>query len=437
MIHRFVQGGGLFVIDPASGAVHVTDKPAYDLIGLLDETALPLAENDGRYEPEVYGEIRELYEKGLLFAPDEFRAHAEEIRSAPLKALCLNVSHDCNLRCEYCFAENGGYGGERGVMPPETAIKAIDFLVQNSGERAELEADFFGGEPLMAWETVTAAVGYARSRQEEWGKHFRFTVTTNGILLDDDKTDFINREMSNCILSLDGREEVNDALRGKGVYAAVVPKFQKLVRGRNKPGFTDYYVRGTFTALNADFSEDVLELSRLGFTNVSLEPATGSGFRHSIKKEHIGRVCAEYDRLYDLIKGGAADVNFFHFNVDLKGGPCVFRRLRGCGCGNEYAAVAPNGDIYPCHRFVGVSGRLMGNVSGGGLDKNIRDYFIKTHIYSKSDCPDCWARFYCSGGCNAASCENYGNARVTHADSVECMLMKKRLECGIALSIDN
>jgi len=422
------------VIDPASGAVHVTDKDAYDLLG---ELTPPLTENDPRYNAEVYAEIYELYKKGLLFSEDGCRNFAEEARSAPMKALCLHVSHDCNLACEYCFAESGNYGGERGIMPPDVAIKAIDFLVKNSGDRAELEADFFGGEPLMAWDTVTAAVSYARANEAAWGKRFRFTITTNGLLLDDEKTDYINREMSNCVLSLDGREEINDAMRGKGVYAAVVPKFRKLVQSRNKPGFTDYYVRGTFTTLNSDFCEDVIELVRLGFRNVSLEPATGDAFRYAIKDKHVGRICAEYDRLYDLIADGSDDVNgvnFFHFNVDLRGGPCVIRRLRGCGCGNEYAAVAPNGDLYPCHRFVGEADWLMGSVNGGVLNEAVRDYFIKTHIYSKSDCPDCWARFYCSGGCNATCFASYGDARITRSAGVECMLMKKRLECALAIN---
>jgi len=412
-IHRFKQGGSYFVIDPPSGAVHVTDEPSYNLLG----------------------EIAELHRKGLLFSEDNCRPYAEEqYKNAPLKALCLHVSHDCNLKCAYCFAGAGNYGGERGVMSKETAIKAIDCIVNNSGERAELEADFFGGEPLVAWETVKAAVNYARSNESAWGKRFRFTVTTNGILLDDEKTDFINREMSNCVLSLDGREAVNDKMRGKGVYAAVVPKFQKLVRERNKPGFTDYYVRGTFTADNLDFADDAAHLARLGFKNISLEPVTGSrDAPFSIKPEHIEKIKAEYDRLFALI-GNGLDVNFFHFNVDLNGGPCVIRRLRGCGCGIEYASVAPNGDIFPCHRFVGDKKWLIGNVADFTPFGKIRDYFIETHIYSKSGCGGCWARFYCSGGCNALSYENYGDVRVTDPDSVECELMRKRLECAIALA---
>jgi len=410
-IHRFEQGGGFFVIDPPSGAVHVTDKTAYDIVGEVDE----------------------LYKNGLLYSEDTFARFAEDCKSAPLKALCLHVSHDCNLQCEYCFAEAGNYGGKREVMSPETAIRALEYLVRNSGDKPELEADFFGGEPLTAWETVTAAVNYARSKEREWGKRFRFTVTTNGILLDDEKADFINREMSNCVLSLDGREAINDAMRGKGVYAAVVPKFQKLVRERNKPGFTDYYIRGTFTAKNLDFAEDVVEIARLGFKNISLEPVTADEKRdYALKKEHVPEIRAEYDRLFTLIKEGLG-VNFFHFNIALNGGPCVIRRLRGCGCGVEYAAVAPDGGVYPCHRFVGDKKWLMGNIANSsGISENIRDYFIKTHIYSKRDCPECWARFYCSGGCNALSYENYGDCRNTDCESAECLLMKKRLECAIA-----
>jgi len=425
LIHRFKQGGDCFIIDPPSGAVHSADEDAYELIG----------------------EINELYKKGLLFSGDNYAKYAEA--PALPKALCLNVSHDCNLACEYCFAAGSSgtdaiYGGERGVMPPETAIKAVDFLVRNSGDRPELEADFFGGEPLMAWETVTAAVDYARSKEAEWGKRFRFTVTTNGILLDGEKTDYINREMSNCVLSLDGREAVNDLMRGKGVYAEVLPKFRKLVRARlenNKPGFTDYYIRGTYTAYNLDFADDFAELARLGFKNISLEPVTApvisdKSLPFAIKKEHIGRICNEYDRLFDIIKSGkCGGANFFHFNAALDGGPCIIRRLRGCGCGGEYAAVSPDGGVYPCHRFIGDPKWLMGNVNTGDtLNPEIRGYFTKTHIYSKTRCRDCWARFYCSGGCNALSYANYGDVRITDPDSVECTLMKKRLECAIALN---
>jgi uncharacterized protein len=448
-IHKFAKDGGYFIIDPPSGSAHISDKLAFDMLGELEP---PLPENTpervygifGGFSvseiDECYGELYGLYKGGALFSGDgDCRRYAEAVSAAPLKALCLHVSHDCNLRCGYCFAGTGGYGGERTLMSPETAAESIDFLVRNSGERTLLEADFFGGEPLMAWETVTAAVDYARSREEEWGKRFKFTITTNGLLLDDEKIDYINREMCNCVLSLDGREETNDRIRktlsGGGSYGAVTPKFQKLVKNRNKPGFTDYYVRGTFTAYNLDFSEDATEMARLGFRNISIEPVTAPDDRpYAIKREHIPRVFEEYDRLYSIIKNGERDINFFHFNVDLKGGPCVIRRLRGCGCGGEYAAVTPEGELYPCHRFIGAKEWRSGNVSRNGLSREKRDYFAKTHIYSKTGCADCWARFYCSGGCNALSYERYGDARATDGESVECRLMKKRLECAIALN---
>jgi uncharacterized protein len=448
-IHKFELGGDYFLIDPASGAVHVADKEVFE--------HLDNPEND-----EIQAELDELREAGLLFSEDDCHEYAETSVDAPLKALCLHVSHDCNLQCGYCFADSAVR--ERSVMSVGTAKAAIDFMVANSGERTELEADFFGGEPLMAWETVVACVDYARSVERETGKHFRFTVTTNGLLLDDGKIDYINREMSNCVLSLDGRKAVNDRIRpaknGRGSFDLVIPKFRKLVAGRDKRDFTDWYVRGTFTAYNLDFAEDVIEMARLGFRHVSIEPVTASPEAdYAIKPEHIPVIFEQYERLYRLIRDGELTaseycdseqlppnsdgqcrvkqelpVNFFHFNVDLSGGPCVIRRLRGCGCGNEYLAVTPSGDMYPCHRFVGDERQNMGKVTDKSLNTEIKEYFTKTHIYSKTDCSGCWARFYCSGGCNASSYESFGDCRKTDSESVECLMMKKRLECAIALS---
>jgi uncharacterized protein len=426
-LHKFELDGDYFVIDPASGAVHIADKYAFDL---LDKSKLVATfEKYEGLEGGCYKELRDLYKAGLLFSEDDCREYAETSIDAPLKALCLHVSHDCNLQCGYCFAEAAV--AEHTTMSSETAIAAIERLVAESGERVDLEADFFGGEPLMAWETVTAAVDYARANEARWGKSFRFTITTNGLLLDADKIAYINREMTNCVLSLDGRREVNDKMRpcknGKGSFDVVLPKFRELLASRTKPGFTDCYIRGTFTAHNLDFAEDVLELARLGFRNISLEPVTcyeDSGY--AIRPEHLPQICAEYERLYRLIRSGELDVNFFHFNVDLTGGPCVIRRLRGCGAGNEYLAISPDGGAYPCHRFVGDSRWVM--------TPEIKEYFTKTHIYTKSDCPDCWARFYCSGGCNATSHECFGDCRKTDSGSVDCVMMKKRLEAAIALN---
>ena len=433
-IHKFALGGDYFVIDPASGAVHVADQHAYTL---LDKIKPIFFEKYEGLEGGCYKELCDLYKEGLLFSEDNCEQFAETSIDAPLKALCLHVSHDCNLRCEYCFAEHSVR--EKAVMTPETAIAAIDFLVANSGERVELEADFFGGEPLMAWETVTAAVDYARANERKWGKNFRFTVTTNGLLLDDDKIDYINREMSNCVLSLDGRKSINDRIRptvnGKGSFDLVLPKFKKLIQSRTKENYTDCYIRGTFTAYNLDFAEDVIELAELGFKNISLEPVTCfDDSPYAITHDHIPQIYAQYDKLFTLIKSGELDINFFHFNVDLTGGPCVIRRLRGCGCGNEYLAIAPDGNAYPCHRFVGIDKWNMGSVGDSVLAVPIKEYFTKTHIYTKSDCKTCWCRYYCSGGCNASSYESFGDCRKTDANSVECLMMKKRLENAIALN---
>ncbi len=450
-IHRFRQGDQYIVLDVNSGGVHVMDKMTYDLIG---ELAPPLSETlpeDVRRRlsdyseaalEECYAEIYELYRGGILFSEDEYRKYAELSVKAPIKALCLHVSHDCNLRCRYCFAETGDFGTGRKLMTPETGRKAVDFLIEKSLGRENLELDFFGGEPLMAWDTVTAVVDYARSVEKQHGKNFRFTITTNGLLLDDEKIDYINREMSNCVLSLDGRREVNDRVRvtpnGKGCYDALVPKFQKLVKGRTNPGRTDYYVRGTFTKYNLDFAEDVLHIASLGFPQLSVEPVTApSEEPYAITKEDLPEIFRGYDRLYEVLsegvrKTGKKPFNFFHYMIDLQQGPCVVKRLRGCGCGNEYVAVTPDGDIYPCHQFVGMEQWKMGSIYDGEVNREIADYFAKTHIYSKQGCSECWARFYCSGGCNANAFLYEGDVRKPMA--LQCELMKKRIKCAIALA---
>jgi uncharacterized protein len=440
-IHKFELDGDYFIIDPSSGAVHIADAETFRVLdGLTRESLVENAQKS-----EIHAELYNLYKDGLLFSEDdsEFRKFAETSVTAPLKALCLHVSHDCNLRCRYCFAKDGTYGGNASTMTVETAVAALDFMVANSGGRVDLEADFFGGEPLMAWDTVTAAVKYARENESKWGKRFRFTITTNGLLLNDEKIRFINDEMSNCVLSLDGRKAVNDKARptknGTGSFDLVLDNFRKLTRSRTKPGFTDCYVRGTFTAYNLDFAEDIVEMSRLGFRDVSIEPVTVAVNAdlpppdYAIFPVHVPQIYEQYERLFRLVKSGEQDINFFHFNVDLSGGACVIRRLRGCGCGNDYMAVSPDGDVYPCHRFVGNDEWVMGNVRDGVVNVGVKEYFTKTHIYSKSDCAGCWARFYCSGGCNASSYDSHGDCRVTKSDSVECLMMKKRLECAIAL----
>lgn len=450
-IHRFIQDGEYFILDVNSGGVHIVDKMVYDLTGLLEP---PLAEEmpadiTGKLPEypedelkECYAELYSLYKDNILFSKDEYRKFADIAVKAPIKALCLHVSHDCNLRCSYCFASTGDFGTGRKIMTPETGRKAIDFLIEKSMGRQNLELDFFGGEPLMAWETIKATVDYARSIEKQHGKNFRFTVTTNGMLLDDEKIDYINREMSNCVLSLDGRKEVNDRTRptpnGKGCYDIIVPRYKKLVEGRVNEGRTDYYVRGTFTKYNLDFAEDVLHIASLGFDQLSVEPVTAPSDKdYALTEADVPAICDEYDRLYRIMrehvdKTGKKPFNFFHFMIDLNQGPCAVKRLRGCGCGNEYVAVTPDGDIFPCHQFVGIDKWKMGNIYTGDVDPEIADYFAKTHIYSKKGCADCWARFYCSGGCNANGYTYEGDVRTPH--KLQCSLMRKRLECGIALA---
>lgn len=451
-IHRFHQGDNYIVLDVNSGGVHVVDKIVYDLLGFLNppldsqlsEAVIKALPEYPREElEECYEEIFELYKNGILFSTDEYRRYAEMSIKAPIKAMCLHVSHDCNLRCKYCFAETGDFGTGRKLMTPETGRKAIDFLIEHSAGRQNLELDFFGGEPLMAWETVTSTVDYARSVEKQHGKNFRFTITTNGMLLDDEKIEYINREMSNCVLSLDGRKEINDNIRitanNKGSYDLIVPKFKKLVEGRTNPGRTDYYVRGTFTKYNLDFVEDVLHIASLGFPQLSVEPVTApADADYAITEKDLPVIFKGYDRLYDIMaesveKTGKKPFNFFHFMIDLQQGPCAVKRLRGCGCGNEYVAVTPDGDIYPCHQFVGIDEWKMGNIYDGQVNGEIADYFAKTHIYSKQGCSECWARFYCSGGCNANGFVYEGDVRKPMPQ--QCELMRKRIECGIALGV--
>ena len=452
LVHRFKKGGDYIVLDVNSGGVHVVDELVYEMIGLLEpplteEMPERLLSELSRFPEtdirECYDEVYSLYKDKLLFSEDEYRKYADVLTQAPVKAMCLHVSHDCNLRCRYCFASTGDFGTGRKIMTPEVGRKAIDFLIEKSAGRQNLEVDFFGGEPLMAWETVKATVDYARSIEKQHGKNFRFTVTTNGMLLDDEKIEYINREMSNCVLSLDGRKEVNDRTRptpnGKGCYDIIVPKYKKLVEGRVNEGRTDYYVRGTFTKYNLDFAEDVLHIASLGFDQLSVEPVSAPlEADYAISEQDFPEIFAQYDRIYDVMaegveKTGRKPFNFFHFMIDLDQGPCAVKRLRGCGCGNEYVAVTPDGEIYPCHQFVGMKEWLMGSVISDEIDTDKQKYFAKTHIYNKEGCADCWARFYCSGGCNANAYIYEHSMEVPY--KIQCELTKKRVECGIALSV--
>ena len=447
-VHPFTALGQYLAADINSGAVHVLDKLTYDLLSSLGEGPIgegrvpqELVDRLSQYDPaeleEGWQELRVLQNAGLLFTTDDYLDPESAMalpKAAVVKALCLHVSHDCNLRCKYCFASTGDFGtGQRMTMDLETAKKAIDWVVAKSGKRRNIEIDFFGGEPLMAMDTVKRTVEYARSLEEKHDKVFRFTITTNGILLDDGTIDYINREMSNVVLSLDGRGEVNDRMRptvnGKGSYEVIVPKFQKLVAGR---GTKDYYVRGTFTRDNLDFAQDVLHMGDLGFRHISVEPCSGPiDDPFAIREEDLSRVEEEYEKLAQLLTD-RKDINFFHFNVDLAQGPCVIKRLRGCGAGCEYVAVTPDGDIYPCHQFVGKEEFRMGSVHDGSFDMEFSGQFAQQNIYTRPACRKCWARFYCSGGCSAANL--LVNGDITRSNEVACAMERKRLECAIALN---
>lgn len=444
MIHKFRQAGYNILLDVNSGAVHVPDDCAFDVLDCIsapmsaempDELPEKLPQYTAEELREAYGELYGLYKDGALFTEDDYEKYSETMVRSPIKSMCLNVAHDCNLRCEYCFAQTGDFGGERCIMPPETGRRAIDFLIENSSNRENIELDFFGGEPLMAWDTVVETVRYARSVEKNHGKKFRFTITTNGLLLDDDKIDFINREMVNVVLSLDGRKDVTDRIRktlnGKSAYDVIVPKFQKLVQSR---GDKDYYVRATFTKYNLDFTDDVIHLRELGFEQLSAEPVvTDINEPYAITESDLPRVFSEYDRLCEVMMNREKDkFNFFHFMVDLDQGPCAIKRLRGCGCGNDYVAIDPNGNIYPCHQFVGIDDWKMGNLYDGSFDNDIKSIFAATHVYSKQGCRDCWAKFFCSGGCNANSFIYEGDVKKPH--KLSCEMQKKRLECALTLA---
>ncbi len=444
MVHQYKNNGCHIVLDVNSGAVHVVDELAGEAIELYETHSSEelVKQLKGRYPEqeirEVLADIEELKNQGTLFTEDTYKDRVIDFkkRGTVVKALCLHIAHDCNLACQYCFAEEGEYHGRRALMSFEVGKQALDFLIANSGSRRNLEVDFFGGEPLMNWQVVKDLTAYGREQEKLHDKKFRFTLTTNGVLLNDEVMEFANREMSNVVLSIDGRRPVHDKMRpfrnGKGSYDLVVPKFQKLAESRNQ---NNYYVRGTFTRNNLDFSEDVLHLADLGFKQISVEPVVAPPEApYALREEDIPVICEEYDRLAaEMVKrhGTDREFNFFHFMIDLTGGPCVYKRLSGCGSGTEYLAVTPWGDLYPCHQFVGEEKFRMGNVFDGIQNTDLRDEFKCCNVYAKEKCRNCFAKFYCSGGCAANSYNFHGS--INDAYDIGCELQRKRVECAIMI----
>ena len=457
MIHQYRNNGFYIVLDVNSGSVHSVDPLLYDTIEFLSsrvedmEKPAPLSDAvkaetasallgkyDGTEIEEALSDIQELIDREELFTADVYRDYVTDFkkRQTVVKALCLHIAHDCNLACRYCFAEEGEYHGRRALMSFEVGKKALDFLIANSGSRRNLEVDFFGGEPLMNWEVVKQLVEYGRSQEALHDKRFRFTLTTNGVLLNEEIMEFCNREMSNVVLSLDGRPDVNDKMRpfrnGKGSYELIVPKFQKFAELR---GDKDYFVRGTFTRNNLDFSQDVLHFADLGFQKMSIEPVVADPAEpYAIREADLPVILEEYDRLaaeYVKREKEGRGFTFFHFMLDLSQGPCVAKRLSGCGSGTEYLAVTPWGDLYPCHQFVGNEKFLLGNVEEGVTNTAVRDEFKLCNVYAKEKCRDCFARFYCSGGCAANSYNFHGS--ITDAYDIGCEMQKKRIECAIMI----
>lgn len=445
MVHQYKNNGYNILLDVNSGAIHVVDDIVYDVVPFIEEGLKPeeiadrLKDTYGSADiMEAVAECEELKEAGVLFTEDIYEEAIIDFkkRQTVVKALCLHIAHDCNLACKYCFAEEGEYHGRRALMSFEVGKKALDFLIANSGSRKNLEVDFFGGEPLMNWQVVKDLVKYGREQEKIHGKNFRFTLTTNGVLLNDEVMEFANKEMANVVLSIDGREEVNDLMRpfrnGKGSYDLIVPKFQKFAESRNQE---KYYVRGTFTRNNLDFAKDVLHLADLGFEQISVEPVVSlPEEEYAIREEDIAAICEEYDKLAaEMVKREKEGkvFNFFHFMIDLTGGPCVYKRLSGCGSGTEYLAVTPWGDLYPCHQFVGEEEFLMGNVDEGVTKTDMRDEFKCCNVYAKEKCRKCFARFYCSGGCAANSFKFHG--QINDAYDIGCELQRKRVECAIMI----
>ena len=460
MIHQYKLNGYDIVLDINSGSVHCVDDVAYDIIrffaeaidagqepdrGRIREQALALHGHREDVTPEEIDEciddVIALRDSGKLFTPDIYEPKADVLknRHTEIKALCLHVAHTCNLSCSYCFASQGKFHGERALMSFETGKRALDFLIENSGDRVNLEVDFFGGEPLMNWQVVKDLVAYARSIEKEHGKNFRFTLTTNGVGVDDDVIEFANREMHNVVLSLDGRKDVHDRFRvhhdGKGSYDEIVPKFQKFVKAR---GDRNYYMRGTFTHYNPDFTEDIKHMADLGFTELSMEPVvTSPEDPCALTEEDLPILYDQYEELARYMiqrRKEGRPITFYHYMLDLSGGPCIYKRISGCGSGTEYFAVTPWGDLYPCHQFVGNEDFRMGDIWNGITREDTRDEFKMCNVYARPECRDCWARLYCSGGCAANAFHAEGSIRGVY--EYGCKLFRKRMECAIMMQID-
>ena len=447
MVHQYKNNGYNILLDVNSGSVHVVDDMVYDMIPYYKEKGLEETVNllKDRYPEEELREaaedLEELIAAGKLYTEDIYENYIQEIVDAKkpvVKALCLHIAHDCNLACQYCFAEEGEYHGRRAMMSYEVGKKALDFLIANSGKRKNLEVDFFGGEPLMNWDVVVELVKYARSVEKKYNKNFRFTLTTNGVLLDEDKFEFINKEMSNVVLSLDGRKEIHDRYRvdyaGNGSWEKIVPKFQKFVEAR---GGKEYYMRGTFTHANPDFLKDIQTMLDLGFNELSMEPVVcAEGDPSALTSEDMSIVMDQYEKLAQLMlerdKAGKP-FTFYHYMIDLSGGPCIYKRISGCGSGTEYMAVTPWGDLYPCHQFVGEERFKLGDIWNGVSNTQVQKEFASCNVYAHPECRDCWARLYCSGGCAANAYHATGS--VTGVYHQGCELFRKRMECAIMVAV--
>jgi len=452
MIHQYKLNGYNIVIDVCSGAVHVVDEVAYDIIAAFEtgsrEAVLAAvtekyAGKEGVTPEEIaecYDQVQELKDEGVLFTPDTFESMAGELKqktAGVVKALCLHIAHTCNLNCAYCFASQGKYHGERAVMSFEVGKRALDFLIENSGTRHNLEVDFFGGEPLMNFQVVKDLVAYARSVEKKYDKNFRFTLTTNGILIDKDVIDFCNAEMSNVVLSLDGRKEIHDRYRvdyaGNGSWERIVPKFQQLVEAR---GGKNYYMRGTFTHQNPDFLADIQQMLDLGFTELSMEPVVcAPGDPSELTEEDRKIVMDQYEKLAELMlkrEREGKPFTFYHYMIDLSDGPCIYKRISGCGSGTEYMAVTPWGDLYPCHQFVGEEKYRLGDLWTGVTNKEAQKEFFDCNVYARPECADCWAKLYCSGGCAANAYHATGSVKGVYEPG--CDLFRKRMECAIMLA---